>query len=88
MLTCAPCRRPISRIPAPVRAISRTIRTFSATVQRRRSRFLTAPTRRPTPSALILAICPTPARYHYDELILLLARDANPWATATRFRFF
>ena len=50
MLTCAPCRRPISRIPAPVRAISRTIRTFSATVQRRRSRFLTVPTRRPPPS--------------------------------------
>ena len=40
----------------------------------------------PAPSALILAICPTPARYHYDELIIFLARDANPWATATRFR--
>ena len=69
-----------------MRAISRTIRTFSATVQRRRARFLTAPTRRPPPSALILAICPTPARYHYDELIILFARDANPWASATRFQ--
>jgi hypothetical protein len=60
MLVCAPCLRAISLTAAPVRSTSCTIRAFSPTDHFRRPRFPAAPTRRPPPSVLILAICATP----------------------------